>query len=159
MWNRYIAGEYGGMNEVMARLYRLTKDPRFLDGAKLFDNIDFFYGNVNRTAGLAANVDTIRGKHANQHIPQITGALGNVPRQEGAGLLPHCAKTSGTSPRIRTCTASAAWPAGEPNNAECFTAEPDTLWENGFATGRTERNLRHLQPAQAHAATVHVSAR
>ncbi len=24
MWNRYIAGEYGGMNEVMARLYRLT---------------------------------------------------------------------------------------------------------------------------------------
>ena len=25
--------------------------------------------------------------------------------------------------------------ARNPNNAECFTAEPDTLWENGFADG------------------------
>ena len=25
--------------------------------------------------------------------------------------------------------------ARNPDNAECFTAEPDTLWENGFATG------------------------
>ncbi|MEX2661326.1 MAG: beta-L-arabinofuranosidase domain-containing protein, partial [Vicinamibacterales bacterium] len=38
MWSRYIAGEYGGMNEVMARLFRLTGDRQFLDGAKLFDN-------------------------------------------------------------------------------------------------------------------------
>ena len=27
MWNRYIAGEYGGMNEVMARLYRAHRRP------------------------------------------------------------------------------------------------------------------------------------
>jgi uncharacterized protein len=75
MWNRYIAGEYGGMNEVMARLHRLTGDQRFLEGARLFDNIDFFFGNAQHEHGLAKNVDTIRGKHANQHIPQITGAL------------------------------------------------------------------------------------
>jgi DUF1680 family protein len=25
--------------------------------------------------------------------------------------------------------------ARNPNNAECFTAQPDTLWENGFASG------------------------
>ncbi len=25
--------------------------------------------------------------------------------------------------------------AKNPNNAECFTAQPDTLWENGFANG------------------------
>ncbi|HYE86513.1 MAG TPA: beta-L-arabinofuranosidase domain-containing protein, partial [Vicinamibacterales bacterium] len=75
MWNRYIAGEYGGMNEVMARLFRLTGDKRFLDGAKLFDNTNFFFGNAAHEHGLAKNVDTIRGRHANQHIPQITGAL------------------------------------------------------------------------------------
>ena len=75
MWSTYIAGEYGGMNEVMARLFRLTGDKRFLECAKLFDNTNFFYGNANREHGLARNVDTIRGRHANQHIPQITGAL------------------------------------------------------------------------------------
>jgi len=35
MWSRYIAGEYGGMNEVLARLYRLTGEKRFLEWAKL----------------------------------------------------------------------------------------------------------------------------
>ena len=75
MWSRYIAGEYGGMNEAMARLFRLTGERRFLDTAKLFDNTNFFYGNANHDHGLAKNVDTIRGRHANQHIPQITGAL------------------------------------------------------------------------------------
>src|SRR4029079_19659595 len=70
-----IAGEYGGMKEVLARLYRLTQDKEVIEAAKLFDNIDFFYGNVQHAHGLAANVDTLRGKHANQHIPQITGAL------------------------------------------------------------------------------------
>ncbi len=75
MWNRYIAGEYGGMNEVMARLFRLTGDKQFLECAKLFDNTSLFFGNAAHDHGLAKNVDTIRGKHANQHIPQITGAL------------------------------------------------------------------------------------
>ena len=75
MWSRYIAGEYGGMNEAMARLFRLTGERRFLDTAKLFDNTNFFYGNANHDHGLAKGVDTVRGRHANQHIPQITGAL------------------------------------------------------------------------------------
>ena len=74
MWNRYIAGEYGGMNEVMARLHRITSDKRFLECAQLFDNTEFFFGNADQN-GLAKNVDTLRGKHANQHIPQIVGAL------------------------------------------------------------------------------------
>ena len=53
MWNRYIAGEYGGMNEVMARLYRLSGDRQFLECAKLFDNINFFFGNAEHDHGLA----------------------------------------------------------------------------------------------------------
>jgi hypothetical protein len=66
MWNTYIAGEFGGMNEVMARLYRITGEENYLKTARLFDNIDMFYGNAAHTHGLAKNVDTFRGLHANR---------------------------------------------------------------------------------------------
>lgn len=68
MWKMYIAGEYGGMNESMARLALLTGDKTFMEGAKMFDNENIF-------PGLAAGIDTIKHLHANQHIPQILGAL------------------------------------------------------------------------------------
>jgi len=68
MWNLYIAGEYGGVNESLARLYDLTGDERLLEAASYFDNKTYF-------DPLAVNNDSIRGRHANQHIPQITGAL------------------------------------------------------------------------------------
>ncbi|MBE6710530.1 MAG: hypothetical protein E7579_05360, partial [Ruminococcaceae bacterium] len=68
MWKMYIAGEFGGMNEALARLALLTGDRIFLDGAKMFDNVNIF-------PGLADGTDTIKHLHANQHIPQIMGAL------------------------------------------------------------------------------------
>ena len=68
MWKMYIAGEFGGMNESLARLALLTGDKTFLDGAKMFDNPNIF-------PGLADGIDTVRHLHANQHIPQIMGAL------------------------------------------------------------------------------------
>ena len=68
MWSMYIAGEYGGMNESLARLYEITGEEKYLEAAKMFDNKDFF-------DGLANNEDTIQGRHANQHIPQIVGAM------------------------------------------------------------------------------------
>lgn len=135
MWNRYIAGEYGGMNEAMARLYRLTRDERFLSCAKLFDNIDFFFGNAERAHGLAANVDTLRGKHANQHVPQITGALATY-RCTGEPAYFHVADNF-----WHLCTGSYMYAIGgvagarHPDNAECFTAEPDSLYANGFSRG------------------------
>lgn len=68
MWDMYIAGEFGGFNESMAKLYELTGDEDYLKGAKLFDNTKFF-------DNLSKNIDDIEGRHANQHIPQIVGAL------------------------------------------------------------------------------------
>lgn len=74
MWGMYIAGELGGMNESMAQLYIYAKADNdadadvFLKGAKLFDNTVFF-------DNLEKNVDDIRNRHANQHIPQVIGAL------------------------------------------------------------------------------------
>lgn len=74
MWGMYIAGELGGMNESMAQLYIYAKagnDPDaeiYLKGAKLFDNTTFFNN-------LEKNIDDIKKRHANQHIPQVIGAL------------------------------------------------------------------------------------
>lgn len=135
MWNRYIAGEYGGMNEAMARLHQLTGDARFLTCARLFDNIDLFFGNADHEHGLACNVDTLRGKHANQHIPQITGALGTYRGAQDPAYY-----------RIaenfwHICTHGYMYSIGgvagakNPNNAECFTAQPDSLFAHGFSEG------------------------
>ncbi|MCF0201968.1 MAG: glycoside hydrolase family 127 protein, partial [Bacteroidaceae bacterium] len=72
MWNMYIAGENGGMGESMARLSEMVSDPtdkaRLIEGASFFDNPTFF-------DALSRNIDDIRTRHANQHIPQIVGAL------------------------------------------------------------------------------------
>ncbi|MFQ9637635.1 MAG: beta-L-arabinofuranosidase domain-containing protein [Eisenbergiella sp.] len=68
MWSMYIAGEYGGMNESLARLYQITGKTEFREAAAMFDNTPVF-------DGLARGLDTISGLHANQHIPQMIGAL------------------------------------------------------------------------------------
>jgi uncharacterized protein len=135
MWNRYIAGEYGGMNEVLARLYRLTKDKQFLECAKLFDNVNFFFGNADHEHGLAMNVDTIRGRHANQHIPQITGALETFRNTRELPYFRIADNFWNIVTHSYMYSIGGVAGARNPNNAECFTAEPDTLFENGFNAG------------------------
>ncbi len=135
MWSRYIAGEYGGMNEVMARLYRLTGDRQFLACARLFDNTNFFFGNASHDHGLARNVDTIRGKHANQHIPQITGALETFRNTRELPYYDIATNFWTIVNHSYMYSIGGVAGARNPNNAECFTAQPDTLWENGFANG------------------------
>lgn len=135
MWKSYIAGEYGGMNEIMARLHRITGDARFLDGAKLFDNTGFFFGDAGHHHGLARNVDTLRGKHANQHIPQILGALETYKGTRDTRYLDVADNF------WEICTHGYMYAIGgvagarNPNNAECFTVEPDTLFRNGLSDG------------------------
>lgn len=68
MWSIYIAGEYGGMNESMAELYRMTGKPEYLEAARYFDNDRLFFP-------LEQGVDALDGMHANQHIPQMVGAI------------------------------------------------------------------------------------
>lgn len=68
MWSMYIAGEFGGMNESLTTLYNITGEEKYLITAKMFDNENIF-------PGLAQGEDTIKNLHANQHIPQILGAL------------------------------------------------------------------------------------
>lgn len=135
MWSRYIAGEYGGMNEVLARLSRLTGDTRFLATAKLFDNTSFFFGDAQHSHGLARNVDTIRGKHANQHIPQIIGAL-ETYRDAGDPEYWRIARNFwDITTHSYLYSIGGVAGARNPNNAECFPAQPDSLFEHGFASG------------------------
>lgn len=68
MWSMYIAGEFGGMNAVMAQLYQLTERLEFLQCAKLFDNDKLFYPLEQKT-------DALSTMHVNQHIPQMLGAM------------------------------------------------------------------------------------
>ncbi len=68
MWSMYIAGEFGGMNEVLARLYKFNKKEEYLKASKFFDNERLFIP-------MSKNIDTLSNIHANQHVPQIIGAL------------------------------------------------------------------------------------
>ena len=135
MWNSYIAGEFGGMNEAMARLYRLTNESKYLQTAKLFDNIDLFFGDSNHSHGLSKNVDTFRGLHANQHIPQIVGAL-EIYRDSQEPEYYHVADnfwSKVTNDYMYSIGGVAG--ARNPNNGECFTIQPASLYENGFSSG------------------------
>ncbi len=135
MWNTYIAGEFGGMNEVMARLYRITNEQRYLDVAKSFDNIKMFYGDANHSHGLAKNVDTFRGLHANQHIPQIVGAL-EMYRDSEIPEYYHISDNfwyKTTNDYMYSIGGVAG--ARNPNNSECFTSQPATIYENGLSSG------------------------
>jgi len=72
MWNMYIAGEDGGTGESLARLSEMVSDPEekahLLEASVFFDSPAFY-------DPLARNVDDIRTRHANQHIPKIISAL------------------------------------------------------------------------------------
>ncbi|MFI2743537.1 beta-L-arabinofuranosidase domain-containing protein [Zhouia sp. PK063] len=132
MWNTYIAGEYGGMNEVLARLYRITNHEKYLKEAQLFDNIEVFFGNATHD-GLAKNVDTFRGLHANQHIPQIIGALETYRDSNNSEYYRIADNFWYRSVNDYTYSIGGVAGARNPTNAECYIAEPATLYKNGFS--------------------------
>lgn len=72
MWDMYIAGEVGGMSESLARLSEMVSNPdekaKLLEAANSFDAPKFY-------DPLSKNIDDIRTRYANQHIPMIIGAL------------------------------------------------------------------------------------
>jgi DUF1680 family protein len=64
---RMLRDEYGGMNEVLVNLARVTKKDRYLETAHLFEQPSFL-------EPLAARGDELQGLHANTHVPKIIGA-------------------------------------------------------------------------------------
>jgi len=135
MWNTYIAGEFGGMNEAMARMYRITGNPNYIKTAQLFDNIKVFYGDTAHSNGLAKNVDIFRGLHANQHIPQIVGSIEMYRVSKNPDY--YSIADNFWDKMINDYSYSIGGVAGarNPSNAECFISQPSTLYENGFSEG------------------------
>ncbi len=68
MWDTYIAGEYGAMKSTLVRLYRISGKREHLDAARMFENARLF-------GQMRENRDELDSMHANQHIPQVTGAM------------------------------------------------------------------------------------
>jgi DUF1680 family protein len=69
MWNSYIAGEFGGINESLATLAALRPGKTdYVATARRFINTAVY-------KPVLANDDILDGRHANQHIPQFTGYL------------------------------------------------------------------------------------
>jgi DUF1680 family protein len=135
MWNTYIAGEFGGMNEAMARLYRITGNQDYLQTAIKFDNIRVFYGDKNHTSGLVNNVDLFRGLHANQHIPQVVGSIEMYRVSNNPDYYRIADNFWYNVVNGYTYSIGGVAGARNPANAECFVAQPGTLYENGFSEG------------------------
>ena len=110
-------------------------EQRYLDVAKSYDNIKMFYGDALHSHGLAKNVDTFRGLHANQHIPQIMGAL-EIYRDSDASEYYHVADNfwyKTTNDYMYSIGGVAG--ARNPANGECFISQPATIYENGLSAG------------------------
>ncbi|KAI1435890.1 hypothetical protein GGR50DRAFT_267848 [Xylaria sp. CBS 124048] len=82
MWDLYIGGEYGGVNEVLPEIYQITGDAKHLQSAKAFDNRESLFGaTLENDDILVVNADDIPGRrrpqylHANQHVPQFVGYM------------------------------------------------------------------------------------
>ncbi|MEV4580340.1 beta-L-arabinofuranosidase domain-containing protein [Nonomuraea jabiensis] len=82
MWDTYIAGEYGGANEVFPEIYALTGDERHLETAKLFDNRESLFGACVENRDILVVTDPAGlGRrrparlHVNQHVPNFVGYL------------------------------------------------------------------------------------
>jgi DUF1680 family protein len=82
MWDTYIAGEFGGANEVFPEIFALTGDDRHLATAKAFDNRESLFGAaVENQDILVVTPQNKPGRrraerlHANTHVPQFLGYL------------------------------------------------------------------------------------
>lgn len=65
---RLLKCEYGGMNDVLSRLYKHTSNEKFKTAAE-------FFCEENLLLPLSKGEDVLSGLHANTQIPKIIGAL------------------------------------------------------------------------------------
>lgn len=65
-WQKMLACEHGGMLEVLANVYSIVGDKKYLDMSHWFDHKQFF-------SPLSHQVDSLAGLHANTQIPKVVG--------------------------------------------------------------------------------------
>lgn len=79
--NIVLGIEYGGMNDSLYELYKITGDENQLIAAHKFDEVTLF----NNVLSGASNV--LNNRHANTTIPKFIGALNRYRALKDAGLL------------------------------------------------------------------------
>ncbi len=129
--------EYGGMNEVLANTYALTKDKRYLA-------LSYKFHDRRVLDSLAMGKDVLPGKHSNTQIPKL---IGSIRRYE---------LTGNTEDKTRadffwnTVVQHHTYAAGGNSNYEYFGPADqlsETLTENTMETCNTYNMLkltRHL---------------
>ncbi|KAH8894510.1 DUF1680-domain-containing protein [Thozetella sp. PMI_491] len=154
MWDLYIAGEYGGANEVFPEIYELTGDSKHLQTAKAFDNRESLFGaSVDDHDILVVAPGNIPGRrraerlHANTHVPQFIGYM-RIFEQSGeqeyftaaknfyGWVVPHRSFATGGT--------SGSYP-GSNNNAELFQNRENianAIAQNGAETCTTYNLLK-----------------
>lgn len=81
---RLLKCEYGGMNDVLSRLYKHTGNEKFKTASE-------FFCEENLLLPLSKGEDVLSGLHANTQIPKIIGAL-QIYLNGGADYLYKCAE-------------------------------------------------------------------
>jgi len=66
--SRVLGVEYGGMNDCLYELYKVSNNSNHLTAAHIFDETNLF-------TTIAAGTNVLPGKHANTTIPKFVGAL------------------------------------------------------------------------------------
>lgn len=61
-----LANEFGGMNEVYADAYQISKDMKYMNAAKRFSHKEIF-------ENMANGIDNLDNKHANTQVPKAVG--------------------------------------------------------------------------------------
>lgn len=168
MWDTYIAGEYGGINEVLTELAVLTGDRKHTLVARMFDSREsLFQACVENRDILVFEAGKQPGRrrqqrlHANTHIPNFVGYMrifeqtGDVDYHTASKhlfgmVVPHRMYAhGGTSGNF----------AGANNNIECFQNRDNianSIAENGAETCTTynliklARNLFFFDPDPAY---------
>ena len=77
---KVLGVEYGGMNDCLYDLYKITKDPKHAQAAHIFDETALF----ERVKAGSANV--LNNYHANTTIPKFLGALNRYETLHGQSL-------------------------------------------------------------------------
>lgn len=122
MWSLHIAGEYGGMNAVLAQLAGITGKEEYIRCAKLFDNDRLM-------VPLSRGLDRLSGLHANQHIPQMLGAV-EIYKVTGKERYLDMAKTF-----WRTVTQNRSYATGGVGENEMFHGFREI---GSYLTGKTQ---------------------
>ena len=68
VWQNVLGTEWGGMNDGLNNLYRLTGDAQYLTTASAFNHFIW-------TSPLVVHDDVLQNFHANTHLPEVIGDL------------------------------------------------------------------------------------